>query len=409
MDIIKKIGFFLADPRQIDYYKNILKNLSNNLRLIIINDFEYPEDSREYKKIEKFCVENKYEFTSSKILVKNNQKVLIVIGTGNKSYHIKKLPFFKIVINFIKFIFAKTFGLFIQKTKLNFFFLKIIKKNLTFGGRDAEFIFTEEVPPEAVLGHKKILFPRGMDIYYNHPGPMRKKYFDYFFSISKFDDEYVQKNTNKKSYIIGYPRYDQLSKNSLDEDLLVQLDETKKNILWITSDLIETQNKDKNIILWVEFVKQLTKNYNVIFRPHPNTVKFNKNLIEKIKETNLIVDLTEDRDLKILYDNSHLVIADYGGPIFSALYCKKNVLLFNVQSNLKKSFKFDLKMRDHLYNIDIEKVSKNQLNNILDNIESFNEIKTKSTVSRKKIFPNNDLKLEFNKIVNNIFENENKY
>ena len=42
----------------------------------------------------------------------------------------------------------------------------------------------------------------------------------------------------------------------------------------------------------------IDKNYNVIFRPHPNTVKINKNLIEKIQETNLIVDLTADRDLK---------------------------------------------------------------------------------------------------------------
>ena len=228
MDIIKKIGFFIAEPRQIDYYKNILRNLSNDLKLIIINDFEYTEDSKEYKKIKKFCVENNYKFTGSKILVKKNQKILVVIGTGNKSYHSKKLSLFRIVINFLKFIFAKSFGLFIQKTKLNLFFLKIIKKNLTFGGSAAKLIFSEEIPPEAILGHKRVLFPRGMDIYYNHPGPMRKKYFDYFFSISKFDDEYIQKNTNKKSYIIGYPRYDQLDKNILDEDLLVQLDQTKK-------------------------------------------------------------------------------------------------------------------------------------------------------------------------------------
>ena len=85
----------------------------------------------------------------------------------------------------------------------------------------------------------------------------------------------------------------------------------------------------------MESVTQLTKNYNVIFRPHPNTVKINKNLIEKIQETNLIVDLTADRDLKILYDNSYLVIADYGGPIL-VHFIVKNVLLFNVQSNLKK-------------------------------------------------------------------------
>ena len=122
METIKKIGFFLAEPRQIDYYKNILKNIPKNLRLIIINDFEYSKDTKDYKKIEQFCIENNYEFISSKTLVKNNQKILIVIGTGNKSYHNEKLPFVKIIINYFKFIFAKTFGVAIQKTKLNFFF-----------------------------------------------------------------------------------------------------------------------------------------------------------------------------------------------------------------------------------------------------------------------------------------------
>ena len=66
-----------------------------------------------------------------------------------------------------------------------------------------------------------------MDIYYNHPGPMRKNTSTIFFSISKFDDDYIKKY-NQKSYIIGYPRYDKLTKKILDEDLLVQLDKTKK-------------------------------------------------------------------------------------------------------------------------------------------------------------------------------------
>ena len=91
MQIINKIGFFIAEPRQIDYYKNILNNLPDNLKLIIINDFEHSEQSKEYLKIRNFCEENNFKFVSSKALFKNNQKVLLVVGTGNKSYHSKKL------------------------------------------------------------------------------------------------------------------------------------------------------------------------------------------------------------------------------------------------------------------------------------------------------------------------------
>ena len=93
MDIIKKIGFFIAEPRQIDYYKNILKTVSNELIIIIINDFGYSKKSKEYKKIESFCIENNYKYFSSEDLKKNNQKILLMIGTGNTSYHNEKISF----------------------------------------------------------------------------------------------------------------------------------------------------------------------------------------------------------------------------------------------------------------------------------------------------------------------------
>lgn len=408
MNLIKKIGFFIAEPRQIDYYKNILQNLRNDLKLIIINDFEYSQNSEEYKIIKQFCINNNYEFTSSKDMLKCNQKVLIIIGTGNKSYHNLKISKLKIVLSFLKFFYAKSLGIIIEKTKLNILFLKLFKKNFTLGGKAAKLLLTEEIPPEVILGQKKLLFPRGMDIYFNHPGPMRTKHFDYFFSISKFDDELIKKNSKKKSYIIGYPRYDTLHLSNLDSDLSIKLDKKKKNILWITSDLIEAESKNKNIFLWFKYVSELTKNYNVIFRPHPNTLEFVKNLINKIGKTNLVIDTIAERDLKKLYEISFLVLADYGGPIFSALYCKKNVLLLNVKNNSNKNFKFDLKIRDYLYNIDIDDMSENKLNNLINDKKIFNEIRRKSISSREKIFLNNNIKLDFNKIVNNIFANENK-
>lgn len=228
MNLIKKIGFFIAEPRQIDYYKNILQNLRNDLKLIIINDFEYSQNSEEYKIIKQFCINNNYEFTSSKDMLKCNQKVLIIIGTGNKSYHNLKISKLKIVLSFLKFFYAKSLGIIIEKTKLNILFLKLFKKNFTLGGKAAKLLLTEEIPPEVILGQKKLLFPRGMDIYFNHPGPMRTKHFDYFFSISKFDDELIKKNSKKKSYIIGYPRYDTLHLSNLDSDLSIKLDKKKK-------------------------------------------------------------------------------------------------------------------------------------------------------------------------------------
>ena len=409
MKIIKKIGFFIAEPRQIDYYKNILKAISNKILVIIINDFKYNQNSNEYKKILKFCTNNNYEYFNSKDLIKNNEKFLLVIGTGNTSYHSGKISFIKSLSRIVKFFYAKTLGTIVEKIQLNVLFVKLFNKNLTMGGQNAKLILSDEIPPESMLGYKKLLFPRGMDIYYNHPGPMRSKYFDYFFSISKFDDDYIKKNSNKKSFVIGYPRYDTPHNNKIDADLESKIDKGKKNILWITSDMLINELKNQNIYLWLDYISDLTQKYNVIFRPHPNTLKHNQDLINKILKTDLILDTVEDRNLKNLYNLSHLVIADYGGPIFSALYCKKNVLLLNINVKLKKSFKFDLMMRDYLYNIDIDEMNNASLNKILDNKQNFQEIEKKSIISRDKIFPTDLNKIEFNDVIYEIFNKENKF
>jgi len=292
---------------------------------------------------------------------------------------------------------------------MNILFKRLFNRNLTLGGQNAELILVNEIPPEAILGHKKLLFPRGMDIYYNHPGPMRKKNFDYFFSISKFDDDYIKKNSNKKSFIIGYPRYSEINNNKIDTDLEKKIDKNKKTILWITSDMIVKKLKNKNIYTWLTHVSNLTKKYNVILRPHPNSLKNDNDLINQIQKTNLILDNFESRNLKKLYDFCHLVLADYGGPIFSALYCKKNILLLNTKVGLKKKFKFDLMVRDDLCNIDIDLMNTKSLEQIIDNELKLKEIKDKTLLLRQKIFPVHSNIVEFNKIIYKIFEKENKF
>ena len=409
MEIIKKIGFFISEPRQIDYYSNILRSISNELLVIIINDFGYNESSEEYKKIKNFCVENDYSYLSATDLKKKDQKILLVVGTGNTSYHVEKTSISTSLFRIIKFFYAKTLGIFIERTQMNILFKRLFNRNLTLGGQNAELILVNEIPPEAILGHKKLLFPRGMDIYYNHPGPMRKKNFDYFFSISKFDDDYIKKNSNKKSFIIGYPRYSEINNNKIDTDLEKKIDKNKKTILWITSDMIVKKLKNKNIYTWLTHVSNLTKKYNVILRPHPNSLKNDNDLINQIQKTNLILDNFESRNLKKLYDFCHLVLADYGGPIFSALYCKKNILLLNTKVGLKKKFKFDLMVRDDLCNIDIDLMNTKSLEQIIDNELKLKEIKDKTLLLRQKIFPVHSNIVEFNKIIYKIFEKENKF
>lgn len=403
MEVLKKIGVFISEPRQVDYYKNFLKEISSDL-LIIIDDFKNNQNSIEYKKIRDFCNQNNFNYTSSKLLVNKNQKVSLIIGAGNKSYHNTSISYSKRCVRYFKYIYAKTLGVFVEKLKLNKFFFFIIKRNLTCGGMAAKLDLKEEVPIEYFLGYKKILYPRGMDIYYNHPGPMRSKYFDFFFSISSFDDNVLKKNINKKSFMIGYPRYDLMSQSQLDADLKSKINFKKKIFLWITSDMIEENLKNQNILNWFDSMNFLAKHHNVIFRPHPNTLKNNENLKEQIINSNFIIDFKEERNLKKLYDNCDLVIADYGGPIFSALYCKKDVLLLNVMTKLNKKFKLDLMIRDYIYNISKTDLESSSIAKILNDPYTLNQIKNKSSHARKVLFSGNSSELKVCQIIHKIFK-----
>ena len=65
-------------------------------------------------------------------------------------------------------------------------------------------------------------------------------------------------------------------------------------------------------------------------------------------------------------------------------------------------------MRDYLFNINIDEMSKNSLQNIINNELNFRDIVKKTTLSREKIFPVDNKKLHFNEIVQGIYNKENK-
>ena len=57
--------------------------------------------------------------------------------------------------------------------------------------------------------------------------------------------------------------------------------------------------------------------------------------MKKLNQAGLIVDSRSDRDLRVLYQASDLVLADYGSSVLSAIYMKKKLLLLNMPNKTK--------------------------------------------------------------------------
>ena len=123
-----------------------------------------------------------------------------------------------------------------------------------------------------------------------------------------------------------------MKKNLIDEFIL---NKHKPLVLWMPSRLDCDFTVDHNVIGWLPFVNKLSDSYNVILRPHPHLIKLNPKLKPLLDNTKLNIDYLEERSLSSLYAGSDVILCDYGGSIFSALYCNKKIALLKSENHKK--------------------------------------------------------------------------
>lgn len=122
---------------------------------------------------------------------------------------------------------------------------------------------------------------------------------------------------------IGNPRFDQYFNNQLDENIVKfitsKLDTSKKTIAYLPTwgDLSsEVEFKEK--------IDSLHKNYNVIQKVHhlaESDLLLNGEVLNLDKQFKKMVD-----ESLYIYNSADLVLSDYSGSIFDALYLKKPVI-----------------------------------------------------------------------------------
>jgi len=187
---------------------------------------------------------------------------------------------------------------------------------------------------------------------------------------------------------VGNPRYDEWHQSSFHNKMNQQythlLDKNKKTILYMP-----TWGDLSSVDIYFNAILNLSKMYNVLVKLHHNTAILEKNRV-KIKNTNNIHFFGATDDALGLLSISDIVISDYSGAIFDAIYCKKPLLLLDLPDEhleeVKKVDKYSIEIadRDMLgYRID----SPSEVLNAVSYLESnYNEVIINQEGIRNKLF-----------------------
>lgn len=397
-----KIGIIIPEERQIDYYLNFLRMFDTDNITVIVNDADKEVGVSIYNNLN--LKKYKREYLSS--VLNQNKKFEFIISTGNFRVPIKASIWKNFLWTFdqyFKYLYSKSFGLFIQSTGLSAFFEKFFNRPFDGGGKNRKLQSVRAEFIERKIGRKIILFPRGMDINSEtHPSNEFLKRFDIFLCHGQKDYELVRNKTNAPAFIIGYPRYEKNDEHAVKASLVEEfnLDNNKLTILWMPSRLDWENPNYRNIEDWLPSFNSLQDSFQLIIRPHPHLVANSPELISRLVENKFIVDSLKSRNLYSLYSASDLVIADYGGSIFSGIYMNKPVILLNSANHnlISSSNELDISLRHMFHEYDLSDSSRFEL--MLKNLDK-NQIHILSQASKKlrlEIFGENKIQ-EFHKFI----------
>lgn len=135
--------------------------------------------------------------------------------------------------------------------------------------------------------------------------------------------------------IVGCPRYEQLKEKLFYKKAYEKykhlLDPSKKTILYAPS-----WGELSSFSIYINTLYEQTQNYNVLVKLHHNTVLLNKKHDDKTYKTLFfgVHFFYENEDILELISISDIVISDFSGAIFDAVFCGKVLILVSIP-NLK--------------------------------------------------------------------------
>ena len=171
--------------------------------------------------------------------------------------------------------------------------------------------------------------------------------FDTIFALDKYQKKEIEAgnkvyNLNRKVVELGYPMLDEMINNykpkKISKRIIIAPSWQKDNIMDLCIDNI---------------IDILTKKYDVIIRPHPQYLKYNKDKLLKYNGRKHIKIQDDYTDLSNIFD-SEILITDWSAIAYEYAYTtKKSVIFINTPMKvLNKDYKklnidiFELKTRD---------------------------------------------------------------
>ncbi len=200
----------------------------------------------------------------------------------------------------------------------------------------------------------------------------------------EYAKEKVEKYTPAIS--VGNPRFDRLYNNNFFTECKNRydkyIDKNKKTVLYTP-----TWGDLSSFDLYIDSILALNKEFNLLIKLHHNTEMLEANRLKNLKKYNIDY-FGKDDDILELITVSDIIISDYSGAIFDAFYCKKPIVLLNIEiKNLLKSKKIDLNSiefakRDILGTvISTPKELHNKINKVI-----YSELTQKQIKLREKLF-----------------------
>ncbi len=190
------------------------------------------------------------------------------------------------------------------------------------------------VPTIKLLGKKniKFMYTAGKNKYTIFS--YWNKYYDGILCYGKYHEEKFKLKHKISTQQMGYPRFDKYFKPGFKRDVLLKkfkCDPKKKTIVWLP-----TWTTLSSIDKYYKAISSIKRNHNIVVRPHPTMKSKDPEIYKKLftVDFNFIDEKNEDDNVQ-LYSLADLMLFDYGGPMFGALYLKKNFSFLEMNSEAK--------------------------------------------------------------------------
>jgi hypothetical protein len=153
--------------------------------------------------------------------------------------------------------------------------------------------------------------------------------YDIFLCHGVNDERIIKERFAGKTFVMGYPRYDEYFEPDLDVASVrkeFDLSPIKKTLLWMPT----LGGASSSIPVYAQAIARLHDQLNIIVRPHPLSFVQERAYISELETCGFKIDRTSTRNMNQLYGAADLVVADYGGTPFSAVFLGKNTVLLDV-------------------------------------------------------------------------------